>query len=66
MNTIAGRYNKVLHEGGMAGVIVEVQRCYTSAIFAVVAAYALRDCIILGYPSNRHRSLVPAGMLSRQ
>ena len=53
MYAIAARFEQARREGGMGGVIVEIDCCYASTTKPVIELYALRDCITLDYVGYR-------------
>jgi hypothetical protein len=49
MRTIAARFLNDQQQGGMAGVIADIEACYAGATHPVIDVYTLRDCLILDY-----------------
>lgn len=53
MWNIASRFEQDRRQGGMAGVIADIEQCYASATGPVVKVYTLRDCLVLDYVGYR-------------
>jgi hypothetical protein len=49
MRAIAVRFLNDQQQGGMAGVIADIEACYAGVTHPVIDVYALRDCLILDY-----------------
>jgi hypothetical protein len=49
MRAIAHRFLNDQQQGGVAGVIADIDSCYAGATHPVIDVYTLRDCLILDY-----------------
>ena len=53
MAAIASRFEQARHEGGMAGAVADIEKCYATATLLVAKVFELRDCLVLDYVAYR-------------
>lgn len=52
MRAVAGRFDGAFRDGGMTGVMLDVQACYAAATRPVARVFALRDCLVYDNAAN--------------
>ncbi len=60
---IAARFQQDFHQGGMAGVIDDIEKCYAASSTPIIKVNALRDCMVLDYTGYRTDVTVGQGIL---